>query len=124
MEIEVCGELDLFGKDVDMATWTAEELFRLVAPVAGGDALGDGMLLCMKVAGLLIRNRSSTRKLECAVNAEWKVGGKERAAEGRRKFGYIAGGAITLGNIIAPFLKKMTARNSRATTLTAMACVY
>lgn len=106
-----------------MATWTAEELFRVVAPVAGGDALGDGMLLCMKVAGLLIRNRSSTRKLECAVNAEWKVGGKERAAEGRRKFGYMAGGAITLGNIIAPFLKKMTARNSRATTLTAMACV-
>lgn len=86
-----------------MATWTAEELFRVVAPVAGGDALGDGMLLCMKVAGLLIRNRSSTRKLECVVNADCKVGGNEKAAAGRRKFGYIAGGAITLGNIIAPF---------------------
>lgn len=78
-------------------------MFKVVAPVAGGDALGDGMLLCMNAAGLLIRNRSSTRKLECVVNTDCNAGGKERAGEGRRKLGYMAGGAITLGNIIAPF---------------------
>lgn len=40
---EVCGEAVLLDMHVEMETWSAA---AVVAPVAGGEALGEGIVLC------------------------------------------------------------------------------
>lgn len=50
--------------------------------------------------GLLIRIKSSTRKLEWLEKADCSDCGRVRVGVGRRRLGYTAGGAMRLGNII------------------------